>query len=258
VNIDYKNHVILITGSSMGIGLGCAEVLGACGATVLINSRRDGPGEATAAKLRESGIAADYLRGDVASSDDIRQLATTIGERHGKLDVLVNNAGVNLFKGLEGSTMEDFDRVINVDFRGLFEMSKMMLPLLKKAPSASIINISSVHADLTIPEITAYAGAKGAVVSMTRCMAQELGPFGIRVNTISPGFTETPMLDDWLASTPDPQATMDRVNNLHPLRRISSGQDIGNAVAFLASPLARAITGINLVVDCGLTTRLMH
>jgi NAD(P)-dependent dehydrogenase (short-subunit alcohol dehydrogenase family) len=89
-------------------------------------------------------------------------------------------------------------------------------------------------------------------------MAQELGAYGIRVNTVSPGFTETPMLDDWLASTPDPEATIARVNALHPLNRIASGEDIGNVVAFLASPLARAITGTNLVVDCGLTTRLMH
>jgi NAD(P)-dependent dehydrogenase (short-subunit alcohol dehydrogenase family) len=133
-----------------------------------------------------------------------------------------------------------------------------MLPLLKKATDSSIIHIASVHATQTIPGITAYAGAKGAVVAMTRSMAQELGAYGIRVNTISPGFTETPMLDDWLASTPDPEATMARVNALHPINRIASGEDIGNVVAFLASPLARAITGTNLVVDCGLTTRLMH
>jgi NAD(P)-dependent dehydrogenase (short-subunit alcohol dehydrogenase family) len=154
--------------------------------------------------------------------------------------------------------MEEFDKIIAVDQRGLFAISQAMLPLLKKAADSSIIHIASVHATQTIAGITAYAGAKGAVVAMTRSMAQELGAYGIRVNTVSPGFTETPMLDDWLASTPNPEATMARVNALHPLNRIASGEDIGNVVAFLASPLARAITGTNLVVDCGLTTRLMH
>ncbi|MCX6970687.1 MAG: SDR family oxidoreductase [Verrucomicrobia bacterium] len=258
MNIDWSKKVVLITGSSMGIGYGCAQVLGRCGAHVILNSREKTSGLAALDKLRSSGCSAEYLQGDVASSADIARMADRIAQTHGKLDLLVNNAGVNLFKGLEGSTMEDFDKVIGVDLRGLFEMSKRMLPLLKLGADASIIHIASVHADLTIPEITAYCAAKGAVVSMTRSMAQELGPMGIRVNTISPGFTHTPMLDAWLASTPDPKATMDRVNGLHPLRKIATSEDIGQTVAFLGSPLASSITGINLVVDCGLTTRLMH
>lgn len=258
MNIDYSNKTALVTGSSKGIGYSCAEVLARCGATVYLNSRNEKEGLQALARLEAAGLQARYLQGDIASASDIRRMRDTIAAESGSLDLLVNNAGVNLFKGLEETTMEEFDKIIAVDQRGLFAISQAMLPLLKKATDSSIIHIASVHATQTIAGITAYAGAKGAVVAMTRSMAQELGAYGIRVNTISPGFTETPMLDDWLASTPDPKATMARVNALHPLNRIASGEDIGNVVVFLASPLARAITGTNLVVDCGLTTRLMH
>lgn len=258
MNIDYKNKVALVTGSSKGIGFACAKVLAQAGACVYLNSRNEAEGRHALDVLRAERLDVRYLRGDVALAEDIAEMREAISRDFGRLDLLVNNAGVNLFKGLADTTMEEFDKIIAVDQRGLFAMSQAMLPLLKKAGDSSIIHIASVHATQTIAGITAYAGAKGAVVAMTRCMAQELGAFGIRVNTISPGFTESPMLDDWLASTPDAQATMDRVNGLHPLNRISSGEDIGNVVAFLACPLARAITGTNLVVDCGLTTRLMH
>jgi NAD(P)-dependent dehydrogenase (short-subunit alcohol dehydrogenase family) len=258
MNIDYSLKTALVTGSSKGIGYSCAEVLARCGATVYLNSRTEKEGLQALAKLEAAGLKVRYLQGDIASAADIQRMRDTIASESGSLDLLVNNAGVNLFKGLEDTTMEEFDKIIAVDQRGLFAISQAMLPLLKKATGSSIIHIASVHATQTIAGITAYAGAKGAVVAMTRSMAQELGAYGIRVNTVSPGFTETPMLDDWLASTPNPEATMTRVNALHPLNRIASGEDIGNVVAFLASPLARAITGTNLVVDCGLTTRLMH
>lgn len=258
MKIDYSNQVVLVTGSSMGIGYGCVEVLGECGAQVVLNGRKETELKEAVQKLEKRGIQAEYLQGDVSVGQDIERMVSEIQKRHGKLDLLVNNAGVNLFKGIEATSMEDFDRIMGVDLRGLFQMTKQMLPLLKKGKNSSVIHISSVHADLTIPEITAYAAAKGGVVSMTRSMAQELGPLGIRVNTISPGFTQTPMLDAWLNSTPHPEETMKQVNALHPLRKVATSRDIGEAVAFLSSPFASSITGINLVVDCGLTTRLMH
>lgn len=256
MNIDYTNKTALVTGSSKGIGFACAEVLCRCGATVYLNSRNAQEGEAALQKLLARNYKVHYVQGDVSLVSDIERMRDTISG--GSLDLLVNNAGVNLFKGLEDTSMEEFDKIIGVDQRGLFAMCKYMLPLLRSAGDASIIHISSVHATQTIAGITAYAGAKGAVVAMTRSMAQELGPQGIRVNTVSPGFTESPMLDEWLAATPDPGATMDRVNALHPVNRIASGEDIGHVVAFLGSPFARAITGTNVTVDCGLTTRLMH
>lgn len=258
MKIDYTGKVALITGSTKGIGFACASVLGRCGATIYLNSRNAIEGMAALRAIEKQGTHAYYLKGSIASEVDIQEMCNRIHENGGKLDLLVNNAGVNLFKGLEDTTMEEFDRIIGVDQRGLFAMSKFALPLLRAGDGASIVHIASVHATQTVAEMTAYAGAKGAVVAMTRSMAQELGPLGIRVNTVSPGFTETPMLDTWLTTTTDPKATMARVNALHPLNRIATGEDIGHVVAFLGSPFAGAITGTNVIVDCGLTARIMH
>lgn len=121
-----------------------------------------------------------------------------------------------------------------------------------------MINIASVHAQATVANITAYAAAKGAVVAMGRSLCQELGPLGIRVNTISPGFVMTPLLERWLNSEPDREATMARVNGYHPIKRIGAPEDIGYLVAFLGSDLSSNITGQNITSDGGLTTRLMH
>ena len=141
---------------------------------------------------------------------------------------------------------------------GIYLVTKTALPLLKEAENASIINIASVHATMTVANMTAYAAAKGAVLAMGRSLAQELGPFGIRVNTISPGFMDTPLLDCWLATQPDPEAAMQRVNGYHPLGRIGRPEDIGNLVTFLAGEQAGFITGANIVIDGNQTTRLMH
>jgi meso-butanediol dehydrogenase/(S,S)-butanediol dehydrogenase/diacetyl reductase len=172
--------------------------------------------------------------------------------------VLVNNAGVNLFKGIQETEPAEWNAIFDVDSTGVYLMTRAALPLLKAAHGASIVNIASVHALMTVPNITAYAAAKGAVVAMGRSLAQELGPFGIRVNTISPGFMDTPLLRRWIEGEPDPAATVARVNSYHPLGRIGTPEDLGHLVTFLASDHAGFISGANIVLDGGLTTRLMH
>ena len=148
--------------------------------------------------------------------------------------------------------------MLAVDLRGIYLITRTALPLLKATRNGSVINIASVHAQATIADITAYAAAKGGVVAMGRSLAQELGRYGIRVNTISPGFVDTPLMDRWLAAELDPLATMARVNALHPLGRIGTPQDIGYLVTFLASDYSSFISGSNITIDGGLTARLMH
>jgi NAD(P)-dependent dehydrogenase (short-subunit alcohol dehydrogenase family) len=258
MKINLNNKIALITGSTQGIGLGCAQILGQAGAIVIINSRNQADGDATVKKLAEANIQAHFIQGDLGKEESIEKFFQAIETQFGHLDILVNNAGFNLFKGIQDTSASDFDAIMNVDLRGLFLATKAAVPLLKKAGGGSVINIASVHADLTIGNITAYAAAKGGVVAMTRSLCQELGPLGIRVNTVSPGFTQTPLLDRWLESVSDPEATMKQVNGYHPIGRIATPEDIGNVVTFLASEQGSAISGINLVVDGGHTTRLMH
>lgn len=258
MNVRLDGRVALVTGAGEGIGRGVALALAAAGAEVIVNDKNAETGEGTATEIRVGGGHARFVQADVSDPHAVAAMFHTIAARTPALHVLVNNAGFNLFKGIQETTMEEWEAIFKVDSTGVYLVTKAALPLLKAAGGASVVNIASVHAQLTVANITAYAAAKGAVVAMGRSLAQELGPLGIRVNTISPGFMDTPLLDRWLASEPDPAATMARVNGYHPLGRIGRPEDIGNLATFLAGDVSGFITGANIVIDGGLTTRLMH
>jgi NAD(P)-dependent dehydrogenase (short-subunit alcohol dehydrogenase family) len=258
MNLSLANKVALVTGAGAGIGRGCALELARSGADVLVNDVDERSGLTTVEEVKALGRKAIFLRADVSSESEVAAMAKAAAQQFGVLHVLVNNAGFNAFKGITDTTTADWDRIMAVDLRGIYLCTRELLMLLKKAGSASVINIASVHAHATVANITAYAAAKGGVVALVRSLAQELGPAGIRVNSISPGFVDTPLMDRWLASEPDAQATMRRVNGLHPLGRIGTPEDIGRLAVFLASDASSFITGTNVTIDGGLTARLMH
>jgi NAD(P)-dependent dehydrogenase (short-subunit alcohol dehydrogenase family) len=147
---------------------------------------------------------------------------------------------------------------MTVDLRGIYLMTRAALPMLKAARKSAMISIASVHAHATVAHLTAYAAAKGGVVAVTRSLCQELGPFGIRVNSISPGFVNTAIMERWLASVPDREETMRVVNSYHPVGRIADPKEVGYLAAFLASDYAEFITGANITIDGGLTSQLKH
>jgi NAD(P)-dependent dehydrogenase (short-subunit alcohol dehydrogenase family) len=258
MNISLVGRAALVTGAGEGIGRGCALTLAAAGADVIVNDINPATGEATAAAIREQGRRGLFVQADVSDESAVAAMMARVQQEFPALHVLVNNAGVNVFKGIADTTPEDWDRILGVDLKGLYLVTRAALPLLKSAQGAAVINIASVHATMTIPDITAYAAAKGGVVSMVRSLCQELGPLGIRVNSISPGFIRTPLLERWIETTPDPQATIDRVHGFHPLGKIGTPEDIAHLVTFLASDYAGNITGANIMCDGGLTARLMH
>lgn len=258
MNVRLDGRVALVTGAGEGIGRGCALALAASGAQVFVNDKNPVTGEDTAETIRASGGQAHFVAADVSNAHQVQAMFDAVAQRSRSLHILVNNAGVNLFKGIQDTSLEEWNSVFNVDAAGIYLVTKTALPLLKAAGSSSVINVASVHATMTVAYMTAYAAAKGAVLAMGRSLAQELGPFGIRVNTISPGFMHTPLLESWLATEPDPEATMQRINGYHPLGRIGRPEDIGNLVTFLAGDESSFITGANIVIDGGLTTRLMH
>jgi NAD(P)-dependent dehydrogenase (short-subunit alcohol dehydrogenase family) len=258
MHIDLNKKVALVTGAGAGIGRGCALELARSGADVVVNDIDPEAGQRTVEEIKALGRRSSFVRADVSDESQVQAMAATVTRDFGGLHALVNNAGFNLFKGIVDTTSAEWDRVLSVDLRGLYLTTRAMVPLLKQAGGASVVNIASVHAQMTVPNITAYAAAKGGVVSMGRSLAQEIGPMQIRVNTVSPGFVDTPLMDRWLASEPDAAATMRRVNSFHPLGRIGTPQDIGRLVVFLSSEFAGFITGANIMIDGGLTTRLMH
>lgn len=258
MQIQLAGKIALVTGAGAGIGQGIALTLAATGATVLVNDKDVASANATVAQVEAQGGKAQVLVADISDEHAVLQLFAEIAHTHDALHVLVNNAGFNLFKGIADTTPTEWDQIFAIDLRGLYLVTRAALPLLQTARGASVINIASVHAQLTVANITAYAAAKGGVVAMGRSLAQELGPSGIRVNTISPGFVATPLLERWFAAEPDPQATRNRVDGYHPLGRIGTPEDIGALVTFLASDYAAFITGANVPIDGGLSARLMH
>ena len=258
MKIDLSGKWALVTGAGSGIGRGCAQVLAEAGANVAVNDIDAAAAEKTCEAIHKLGRQTVALVGDVGDDKAVANMYDKLEKTTDALHILINNAGFNMFKGIADTEPDEWDRIMQVDLRGIYCMTRRALPLLKNVGKSSVISIASVHAHATVPHLTAYAAAKGGVVAVTRSLCQELGPFGIRVNSISPGFVNTAIMDRWLASVPDPAETMRQVNSLHPLGRIGEPEDIGYLAAFLSSDYAGFITGVNVTADGGLTSQLKH
>jgi meso-butanediol dehydrogenase/(S,S)-butanediol dehydrogenase/diacetyl reductase len=191
------------------------------------------------------------IAGDVSSPEDAQQAVAKTLDKFGGLDVLVNNAGIEIAGTAADLTIEKWDRLLGVNLRGAFLMSKAALPHLKSG--GSIINISSVHAFTGYPGCAAYDSSKAGLLGLTRAMAIDHGAAGIRVNAICPGYILTPLMESWLAKVEDREATLARVRSVHPLGRIGEPRDIAEAALFLASDKASFITGATFVIDGGMT-----
>lgn len=252
------NQVVIVTGSGRGIGKGIAKCFIDEGASVVIATYEHDEGKATANEFISQGGDATFIQTDVSSEESIKNMINQTIEKYGKIDILINNAGITIFKTIEEATIEDWERLINIDLRGPFLCSKYALPYLKKQKGASIINISSNHSVATLPNTEIYAAAKGGVNAMTRSMALSLGEMGVRVNTISPGFTETPHYHTWLSEFEDGAGVHKDVIDLHATNQICTPEDIGHMAVFLASNKAKMMTGENVIVDGGISARLYN
>jgi len=244
--------VAFVTGGARGIGRAIVEKFVTEGALVTFVDVDDAEGRRTAGELSAAGAAATFEPTDVTVENDVRRSIYRVVQRYGTLDVLVNNAGVNAYFDATSMSESEWDDVFAVDLKGAWLCAKYALAPMKTAGCGSIVNIASIHASLTIAGMFPYAAAKSGLVGLTRSLALEYGPFGIRVNAVSPGYTRTRLLGEWLARQPDPIETERATLANHPLRRIATPADIANVVAFVASDEASAITGANLAVDCGL------
>lgn len=254
----FQDKVVVITGAAAGIGFGIAKEFGEEGARVVIADIDATNGKAAEQRLIERGIHALYVPTDVSSEESVKRSIDQITGRFAGIDVLVNNAGIELWKGLKDLTADEWDRVLGVDLKGIFLMTKHAYPLMASSEIKSVVNISSNHAVATVPDYDAYAAAKGGVVSLTRSMALTLKNEGIRVNGICPGFIDTPMLDRFLSTLEDPAEYMNHVVSFHPVGRIGTPRDIGRICLFLASADAGFVNGQVIVADGGSTIQLRH
>ncbi len=247
-----KGKVAAITGAADGIGHAIAERMAEEGAHVFVSDIADARGEAFVEALRKAGLEADYVHCDVAEDADIAGLIAAAVERGGRLDILVNNAAIAI-GGMPVTEMTDdqWNRLIAVNLTSVFRGCKHALPHMIRQQAGSIINMASAQGHIGLDGWTAYAGAKGAVMAMTRQMAVEFGPHNVRVNSISPGTINTPMNDQLVRELGG--NLMKAWVTMHPLGRIGEPAEVAEAAVYLASDAAGFTTGIDLRVDGGLT-----
>lgn len=244
-----KGKVAVVTGASKGIGAAIAEKLGAEGASVVVNYASDKAGaERVVKKIQAAGSKGIAVQGDVSKREDIRKLFAETKKAFGKVDILVNNAGIYDFRPLEEIDEEHFRRHFDLNVLGLLLTTKHAVENIN-GEGASIINISSVGAKTPRLNTTVYSATKGAVDVISRTLAEELGPRKIRVNSLSPGFTETegvrnsPKIDDQFR---------DLAVSRTPLGRVGTVNEIADAALFLASEDSRWITGETILVGGGI------
>lgn len=241
-----RSKTALITGGSSGIGFATAAKFIQEGYRTIITGRDAEKLKQAAAEL---GNCCTPIQFDMNWWDKIPQLIQGIKKSHGGIDVLVNNAGINQKKPLLEVTNEDFERIIHTNQTALFAMSREVLKLmLEQEEKGSIINISSMAAHYGIPQVVSYTASKTALEGITRAMAVELSPHGIRVNCVAPGFIKTPMSSKALDSDAERK---NKVLSRTPMGRLGCPEDIANAVYFLASDQAAFITGETIKVDGG-------
>ena len=246
------DKTVIVTGGARGIGRAIVAKCADEGARVVFLDFDEAASNAALPEIRKAGRAVEFLRADVTKDAEVSAAIAEVQRRHGRIDVLVNNAGVNAYFDAAAMTEADWDSVFAVDLKGAWLCARHVLPFMRERRAGSIVNIASIHATLTIAGMFPYAAAKSGLVGLTRSLALDCAPLGIRVNAVSPGWTRTQLVEEWFRLQPDPAAAEASVMRAHPMRRIATAEEVANLVAFVASDEASAITGASLAVDCGL------
>ena len=245
-----EGKLAIVTGASRGIGKAIVERFVAEGARVVATARQSSPPES----LSDSD-SVHWVAGDVSSDVHARSVVETARERLGGLDILVNNAAMQLEKTVVETTAREWDEIFAVNVRSVFMFSREAIDLMTRGNGGSIVNIGSYSGFLADPGLAAYCATKGAVHALSRAIAIDHGTGGIRCNVICPGWIKTDMMDAYLASVPDPQEAAQRLDANQPIGRIGQPGDIASLALWLASDESVFTTGQLFVCDGGLTAK---
>lgn len=249
------NKTVIVTGSAIGLGAGIARVCHREGASVIIADVREAEGNEM---VRTLGERAAFVECDVSRNDDLQRLVGATVDAFGRIDGVVNNAGVNLSRPFLDNTAEDWDRVININLRGAFFLTQFALQqMMKQNPSGgSIVNIASVHSIAAVQGAAIYDASKWGIVGFSKSVAVELASKGVRVNCISPGLINTHIWKEVQAAAPSVEECKAFWNSNIPIERVIEPEEIGEVAAFLLSDRASCMTGANVLADGGITSQL--
>lgn len=239
---DFNGLVAVVTGGASGIGAATVALLRRRGATVAAL-------DVSASKSADADLS---LICDVSSAESVESAVGAVVQRFGRLDVLVNNAGIGAAGDVAANSDAEWHRVFDVNVVGIARMSRAALPHLRASPSAAIVNASSIVARVGVPQRALYSATKGAVAALTLAMAADHVRDGIRVNAVLPGTTDTPWVERLVGATSDPEATRAALAARQPLGRLLTADEVAQAICYLASPLSSAVTGTLLTVDGGM------
>ncbi len=253
---EFDGRAVLVTGGALGLGKGIAEAFAREGAAVAVADVDRAAAERLVAELMRRGHRAIATIGDVSSAADAERMVREAVDALGRLDVLVNNAGiqpVDWYYRVEDTPEEVWDRILDVNLKGQFLMAKYALPRIRaQGPGGSVINMASVQGIQSMPGVPSYAASKGGILSLTRNMALDYAPDGIRVNAICPGTMDSEMVrTSARAEGGDIDETLARYGAFHPLGRLGTPEDVAQAALFLASDRSSFVTGTSFIVDGG-------
>jgi NAD(P)-dependent dehydrogenase (short-subunit alcohol dehydrogenase family) len=249
VTFDFRDKVVLVTGASRGIGEAIATAFAEAGATLVATARERTSLDALCARLASTGATVEAEALDVADVAAAEHLVERLVARHGRIDVLVNNAGTSARQPIGESTPDVWDTIFATNTRGLFFLTQAVGRTMVARASGAVVNVGSVAQALGRREMAAYAASKGGVAQITRVLAMEWATHGVRVNCVAPGYVRTPLVEPTFRRP----ELMDEILARTPMRRVAEPREIAGPVLFLASDLATYVTGQTLFVDGGWT-----
>ncbi|MCB0178935.1 MAG: SDR family oxidoreductase [Anaerolineae bacterium] len=256
--MDFNRQVVLVTGAGQGIGQAIALAFAEEGSGVIVNDINPTTAAETAAQINDTGGRAIAIPADIAERHAVKAMLAQAQEQFGPVSTLVNNAGYADFMPFMEYAPERWQRLLDIDLTGVYHCTQAAVPYMAANGAGFVVNITSVHASQTLPNMAAYAAAKAGVVALTKSLAQELGPKNIRVNCLSPGTIETDGLDAYFNSLPEDKRESQRayMRSWCSMGRFGRPRDIANVVLFLCSDKAAFVHGTEIVVDGGHLARL--
>ncbi|MBN1501033.1 MAG: glucose 1-dehydrogenase [Spirochaetes bacterium] len=246
--MNFKDKIVIVTGAGQGIGRCIALAYAAEGAKVIIAELDSLSAAETLMLIKKSDWYAEAILTDVGDPDDITELFHTINEKYGRVDILINNTGISVTKSLYDLSIEEWDRILNVNLRGIFLCSREAAKLMRKRKKGSIVNIASTRAFMSEPDTEAYSASKGGIVALTHSLAASLSEDGIQVNCISPGWIDTGKFGE----------LREIDHKQHLSGRVGTVDDIARACLYLTDESNNFINGTNLIIDGGMTKKMIY